>query len=101
MINYAIFRTGYVLCLQSVKAFLQSPHFLDVFLHQWTLVIHVDLSHHKLCISLNDQLLNSQFCYDPKPGKEPFILSCIVGCLFPGKCIWMTYFKCSPEGATR
>ena len=35
MLSYAIFHTGYMLYLQSVKVLLQSPHFLDVFLHQW------------------------------------------------------------------
>ena len=48
MTSNVVFRIGYVLHLQSVKVLLQSSHFLNVCLHEWTLVILVDLSHHKL-----------------------------------------------------
>src|SRR3990170_4736312 len=85
MISNAIFRTGYVLCLQSIKALLQLSHFLNVCLHQWTLVILVYLPHHKLSVSMNDQLLDSQFCCDPKPGKESFIFCSVVSGLLPGE----------------
>src|SRR3989337_2786388 len=85
MISNAVFRMGYMLCLQSIKALLQLSHFLNGCLHQWTLVILVHLSHHKLRVSVNDQLLDPQFCCNPEPGKEPFVLCSIVGCLLPGK----------------
>src|SRR3990170_4232371 len=85
MISNAVFRTWHVLCLQSVKTLLQLPHLFDVCLHQWTLVILIHLPHHKLRVSMDDQLLNPQLCCDPEPGKESFILCSVVGSFLPGK----------------
>src|SRR3989337_2257517 len=99
MISNAVFRTWDILCLKSVKALLQLSHFLDVCLHQWALIILVNLPHHKLRISTNDQLLDSQFCCDPEPGKESFIFCSIVGSLLPGEMHLNHILEVLPRGS--
>src|SRR3954471_13471866 len=71
--------------LQAVKALFQLSHFINVSLHQRTLVIFVHLADDKLRVTPDNELLDPKFYRDPETGKQSFILCSIVGCLLLGK----------------
>ena len=71
--------------MDTVKAFLQVPHIIYVSLHQWALIILVDLPNNKLRVTPDDELLNLEVCRDPETGKQPFVFHSVVGGHLPGK----------------
>ena len=59
------------------------------------------LPHHKLRISTDDQLLDSRFCHNPEPDKEPLILCSIVGSPLPGKMHLNEVLEVLPSGSNK
>src|SRR4051812_48287904 len=83
--NNVVLRSGDVLRLDTVKAFLQLPHLIYVSFHQWALIILVDLPDNELRVTSDDELLNPEVCRDPETGKQSLILSGVVGGHLPGE----------------
>src|SRR5215216_3257277 len=101
MISYAIFRTGYVLCLQSIKALLQLSNFLNICLRQWTLVILLTCLTTSCESPLMINFLIPNFVAILSPARSPSYSAVLLVACSREKCIWTTYFKCSQVGATR
>src|SRR5215216_1125501 len=101
MISYAIFRTGYVLYLQSFKVLLQSSHFLDVCVHQWAFIILLT------CLTTSCESPRMITFLIPSSvailtsARNPSYSAVLLVTFSRGKCIWTTYLRCSPVGATR
>ena len=67
-----------MLCLQSIKALFQHPHFIYIGLYQRALVILVHLLDDELRITSDDELPDSEVCRDPETGKQSIVLRRVV-----------------------
>src|SRR6266566_8112985 len=74
-----------MLCLKTIKALFQLSHFIDVCVHQWALVIFINLPHDELGVTSDDELSDPKVCRDPETGKQSFILCHVVRRSLPGK----------------
>ena len=78
----------------------QLSHFIDVGLHQWALVIFVDLFDDKLRVAPTMSFLIPRSAVILRPASSPSYLAVLFVDTSLGKCIWITYLRCSLVGAT-
>ena len=78
VIGDVVLHSRNVLHLYTIKTLLQLPHLIYVGLHQWALIIFVDLLDDKLRITPDDELLDPEVCRDPETGKQPLVFGYVV-----------------------